>query len=66
MALQNDAGAVAPFYLRATHPEHGEPVVFVPGELLPVWAAALLQAGNVTTDDDGVVVLVPPKGKAKR
>jgi hypothetical protein len=24
-------------YVHAVHPDHGEPVVFVPGELLPDW-----------------------------
>ncbi len=38
----------APTFQHATHPEHGEPVVFAPGELLPGWAADRLVA-----DGDG-------------
>jgi len=31
------APRVATTYLHAKHPDHGEPVVFVPGEHLPEW-----------------------------
>lgn len=31
------APRLAPTYLHATHPVHGEPVVFLPGEALPDW-----------------------------
>lgn len=37
------------------HPEHGEPCVFVPGELLPGWAARAV-AGRLP-DDRGVIDL---------
>jgi len=33
------AGMVAPGHVQAIHPEHGEAVVFLPGERLPDWAA---------------------------
>jgi hypothetical protein len=39
-------GQVAPGYVYVAHPDHGEPVVFVPGELLPDWAADALDAGR--------------------
>lgn len=66
------AGTVAPGYVRAVHPEHGEPVVFVPGEMLPAWAAEALEAGRTQTGDDGVTTLRPrparraPSGKGER
>jgi hypothetical protein len=41
------------------HPEHGEPVVYLPGQLLPTWAAAALVAGRYTVDG-GVYELVEP------
>lgn len=50
-------GVVAPGYIRATHPDHGEAVVFVPGELLPDWAAEALKAGGAEADPDGIVRL---------
>jgi len=50
-------GVQAPSYIRAKHPDHGEPVVFVPGELLPEWAAEKVKAGKAKVDADGVMVL---------
>jgi hypothetical protein len=38
------AGRQSPGYLHTVHPDHGEPVVFVPGETLPDWAAQALDA----------------------
>lgn len=57
-------GVQSPGYIRAVHPEHGEPVVFVPGELLPDWAAEALAAGQGRVED-GYVVLEPPRRSGK-
>jgi hypothetical protein len=35
----------APGFIRAVHPEHGEPVVFTPGEQLPAWVADAVESG---------------------
>ena len=35
---------VADRYVHLTHPDHGEAVVFVPGERLPSWAVDELEA----------------------
>ena len=49
-------GMQSPGYIRAVHPEHGEDVVFVPGELLPQWAADALQAGHGRSEGRHVVL----------
>jgi hypothetical protein len=41
----------------ATHPDHGEEVVFVPGELLPDWAAQALDSGRLDRDAAGITRL---------
>jgi hypothetical protein len=51
---------LAPAFVRAVHAEHGEPVVFTPGELLPDWAAEALEAGHGKFVDEGVIELNPP------
>lgn len=56
----------APTYLRATHPEHGEPVTFVPGEALPAWVVDALDAGRFTRLRDGVIEVADPQRKASR
>jgi hypothetical protein len=33
-------GRTAKRYVTTVSPEHGEPVTFIPGELLPTWAVA--------------------------
>lgn len=46
-----------PTYVRATNPD-GEPVVFVPGEALPSWVVAKLDAGKGRIDSEtGAVIL---------
>ena len=64
-AAAHSTGRVSPGYLQATHPEHGEAVVFVPGELLPAWVADALDGGRGHYDvGSGVFVLddpAPPK-----
>ncbi|MET8065282.1 MULTISPECIES: hypothetical protein [Micromonospora] len=47
---------VAPAHVYAVHPDTGDEVVFVPGELLPEWAAqAAAGEGRYERGDDGVV-----------
>jgi hypothetical protein len=43
--------------IRAVHPDHGNEVMFVPGELLPAWAAEALRAGRGGLTDGGHIVL---------
>ena len=50
-------GVTAPGYIRAKSPEHGEDVVFVPGELLPQWAADAVRVGKGKPADGGVIEL---------
>lgn len=40
----------APTYVRAVHPDHGEAVTYVPGELLPEWLADAIDAGGFSRD----------------
>lgn len=42
--------ATAGAYIRATHPDTGQLVTFVPGEALPVWASEALDGGKATYD----------------
>jgi hypothetical protein len=46
------------------HPDHGDAVVFTPGQLLPDWAAELL-AKQRPVPDHGVYQLVKPKETKK-
>ncbi|MFI7508643.1 hypothetical protein ACIBSS_17610 [Micromonospora aurantiaca] len=47
---------VAPAHVYAVHPDTGDEVVFVPGELLPDWAArAAAGEGRYERGDDGVL-----------
>lgn len=62
----------------AAHPEHGEPVDYLPGQLLPRWLSDQLESGEATLRPykvEGVFVLVarpapkrakPPQGSEKR
>jgi hypothetical protein len=43
------------------HPDHGEPVVFAPGVLLPDWAAELLAVQRPIPDSQDVYQLTKPK-----
>jgi hypothetical protein len=57
----------APAYARAVHPEHGQAVVFTPGELLPAWVSDSLTAGGeLVAADDGTLDLVPAGSKTPR
>jgi hypothetical protein len=57
----------------AAHPEHGEPVDYQPGQLLPAWLSDALEKGEITLrphEVEGVFVLVgrpaPVKAKARQ
>lgn len=61
---------LAPGYVRARHPEHGEPVIFTPGEDMPAWVSDALEAGaELVAGDGGVLELrgphraAPPAGR---
>jgi len=44
------------------HPEHGEPVVYTPGELLPDWVRDMLaNGGTLAVTGPGRFRLVPPR-----
>ena len=52
----------------AKHPDHGEPVDYQPGQLLPDWLSSMLESGSATLRPgkiDGVFVLVQHRGKVK-
>jgi hypothetical protein len=61
-ATAHNIGVQSPGFIRGIHPDHGEPVLFTPGELLPAWVVAALDGGKghyeATT---GVFVLDEPK-----
>jgi hypothetical protein len=48
----------SPTYIRATNPD-GEPVVYVPGEALPSWVVAKLDAGRGRIDAETGAVVLP-------
>jgi hypothetical protein len=55
---------LSPGYIRVAagvHPDHGEPVVFAPGVLLPDWAAELLAVQRPIPDSQDVYQLTKPK-----
>jgi hypothetical protein len=57
---------LSPAYIKvAHHPDHGEPVMYQTGQLLPDWVADLLENGAVLrpTGDVDVFDLVMPKPK---
>jgi len=55
---------LAPGFVHAVNPEHGEPVTIQPGELMPDWMlAALISGGSLAVDGPGEFTLVPAKGK---
>jgi hypothetical protein len=55
---------MAPGFVHAVNPEHGEPVTIQPGELMPDWLlAALISGGSLKVDGPGEFTLLPPKAK---
>jgi hypothetical protein len=62
------APRLSPGYVHAVHPEHGQPVVYQPGQALPDWLVAELDAGGVLVPDEheGSFTLHPAKRKAGR
>lgn len=53
---------LSPGYIRvARHPEHGEAVVYAPGQLLPQWVTDALDGGALLRPvSEGVFELVRP------
>jgi hypothetical protein len=52
----------------AKHPEHGEPIDYQPGQLLPEWLSDMLEKGGATlrtTEHPGVLELASRPGRAK-
>ena len=56
-AAAHDVGVQSPGYIHGIHPEHGEAVCYVPGELLPAWVVTELKAGRSRTDEHGRITL---------
>jgi hypothetical protein len=57
---------LAPGFVHAIHPGHGEPVVFTPGELLPPWVDEALAAGaELVAGEGGLLTLALPGRRAK-
>ncbi len=54
---------VAPAYVYAVHPDTGDEVVFVPGELLPDWAVEAATGGVPAERGDDGVLRVHLRGK---
>ncbi|SCG73932.1 hypothetical protein [Micromonospora inositola] len=55
MARTGDAPrhrGTATAYIRATHPDTGQPVTYVPGEALPEWVSEALRDGKASFDVD--------------
>jgi hypothetical protein len=44
-------------WVRGTHPDHGERVVFKPGTALPDWVVAALPKGRPDPNDERVILL---------
>ena len=69
-AAEHPPAVLAPGYVQCPagmHPDHGEAVVFPPGQLLPDWAAAALAEQRPEPDEQGVYRLtVPTPPRAKR
>lgn len=61
---------LSPGYIHAIHPDHGEAVVYTPGQLLPEWVCDRLDAGAPLLLDDlpdsFTLGDVPPKGARPR
>jgi hypothetical protein len=68
-AAARDIGVQSPGYIAVPagmHPDHDEAVTFVPGELLPRWAAAALLDQRPEPDDHGVYHLVSVGRKGRK
>ncbi len=68
-ATARDVGVQSPGFVQVpagVHPDHGEPVMFNPGELLPPWAAAALLDQRPEPDEHGVYHLVSAGRKARK
>ncbi len=57
---------LAPAFVHAAHPDHGEPVVYTLGEFLPPWVAEALAAGRGQFVAEGVIELDVAAGRPQR
>ena len=60
------APRLSPGYVHAIHPDHGEPVVYAPGQELPAWLREAIDGGATLVPDEteGSFTLTG-QGKAK-
>jgi hypothetical protein len=61
-AVAHNIGVQSPGYIlvpAGMHPDHDEAVTFVPGEMLPGWAASALLDQRPEGDEHGVYRLAP-------
>jgi hypothetical protein len=68
-ATPHNIGVQSPGYIAVPpgmHPDHNEAVTFVPGELLPRWAAAALLDQRPDPDEHGVYRLAAPPSRRRR
>jgi hypothetical protein len=68
-AQAHNIGVQSPGYVQVPagmHPDHGEPVTFVPGEMLPVWAAEALLNQRPEPDMFGTYRLTAPAGRKRK
>lgn len=63
-ATARPTGVLSPGWVHAVHPDHGQPVVFVAGELLPAWVVD--QWHRAVHEVDSGVWTIPPKGRFRR
>jgi hypothetical protein len=67
-ATAHDIGVQSPGYVMVPpgmYPDHGEAVTFVPGEMLPAWAADALADQRPEPDTFGTYRLTAPVGRRK-
>ena len=57
--------SMAPCWIHAVHPDHGEDVTYVPGERLPAWLRDDLAAGAVLVPEAKDVARLGPVPKGK-
>jgi hypothetical protein len=68
-AVPQNIGVQSPGYVQVPagmHPDHGEPVTFVPGEMLPTWAAEALLDQRPEPDTFGTYRLTAPSRSKPR
>jgi hypothetical protein len=68
-ATAHNLGVQSPGYIlvpAGMNPDHGEPVTFVPGEMLPTWAAEALLNQRPEPDEHGIYHLAAPAGSKRK